>query len=277
MTRTKFSSVIVFLLGIVVIGGCNKSKLYNVAVPPAFGHFLTDGGTFYVRNTSPSTFKVPVGTTANSNSNRIISFTVSSPTGAASGVQYSLGANSVTIPGGKVVDSISINGIFAGFPGSRIDTLVLKIGTGDGLDTSSYKNTYRLVLQKYCNVVLSAFAGNYLRSNEVDESDPANPYGPFEIDVTSGTVTGSKGYLLMDNIGDWGGFSTRVDLDWTADDNFKTTIPDQFMFVHPTYGNARIRGVGNGTFSSCDNSLSIRYEVYVSAGSFGIFTSKLMR
>lgn len=277
MISAKFLIYTTFFIAIVVITGCDKSKIYDTITPPAQAHFLSPGGTYYVTNSTTSVFKIPVGTTTKSNTSRVISVSISSPTSAASGTQYTLASSTVTIPAGKVIDSLPVMGIFAGYAGTRIDTLVFKIGSGDGLDSSSYMNTYRLVLKKYCSVVLPDFAGVYNKAFDIDDSDPTNPTGPYEIDITSGTISGTTGYILMDNFWDVGSQAIRLNLDWTSADNFKTTIPDQFLFVDSRYGNARVRSAGNGTFSSCDKTFTVKYEVYVSAGSFGTFVTTIAR
>lgn len=260
-----------------LIIGMQSCKKEPTAIPPSVSEFIgTSPGSFFIMS-SGSQFKIPVGITTVSSADRTINYTVTSPTGAASGVQYTLPKTSVTIPAGKAVDSITINGLFAGFPGTRKDTLVFTLSSGGEVQPSSFANTYRVVMQKYCDVSLPAFAGTYTKSFDIEDAAPAAPYGPYDVDITSGLVSGSTGYLLIDNFGAYGTPSIRVNLDWTSPGNFKTTVPDQFLYVDSRYGNARIRSAGTGSFSSCDRTLTVKYEMYVSAGSFGTFTTTIAR
>jgi hypothetical protein len=257
--------------------GMQSCKKEPTAIPPSVSEFVgTSPGSFFVMS-SGSQFKIPVGISAVSSMDRTINYTVTSPTGAASGVQYTIPKTSVTIPAGKAIDSITINGIFAGFPGSRRDTLVFTLASGGDVQPSSFANTYRVVMQKYCDVSLPAFAGTYTKSFDIEDADQSNVYGPYGVDITSGVVSGTTGYILVDNFGDYGTPSIRINLDWTSPGNFTTSVPDQFLYVDSRYGNARIRSAGTGTFSACDRTFTIKYEMYVSAGSFGKFTTTIAR
>ena len=205
-----------------------------------------------------------------------IEVSVSSPTGAAAGVQYSLPASSVIIPAGQTLDSLSVQGIFAGFPGSRIDTLVFTISGGD-VEAAAYNNTYKLVLQKYCPVTLSSFAGTW---NNVDDNDGTGIYSVTVAPITAANQTSATtGYIMVTGLwGVPGSGPIRVDLDWTDPANFKTSIPTgQNLYIHPTYGQAKVRPTAFGTFSSCNGTLTLKYQVYVSAGSFAATNTTMAR
>ncbi len=261
----------------VLFAGCDKNEnIGNVIVPPSQAHFANNlAGAYYVQNDPASVFKVPVGTTTISSSARKVTFSITSPTGAGA-AQYSLpGGNTITIPAGKALDSITVKGNFAGFPGSRTDTLTFKI-TGGDVAPATYNDTYKLVMTKYCNVVLSSFTGNYTKCFDIQTGSPT--YGPYAINITSAVaLTATTGYVMMPNIWDAGGPAVRVNLDWTNPANFTTSIPAQFLYNDPTYGAATITGVGTGSFSSCDNTFSLSYRVTVSAGSFGNFITTIAR
>src|SRR5882757_8943973 len=125
-------SILAILLLVTILAGCDKTKPYDTAIPPAQAHFLNaTGGNYYVKNDPNSVFKIPVGTTVGSTSARTISISMTSPTNAVAGTQYTLPSTTVTIPAGKVVDSLSVKGIFAGYPSTRVDTMVFTISGGD--------------------------------------------------------------------------------------------------------------------------------------------------
>src|SRR4051794_28887975 len=90
-----------------VILACNKKKEYPVDTPPTMSNFLgTSLATYFIKDDPNSIFKVPVGITTNSASSRTVTLSVTTLTGATS-AQYSVPSTTVTIPAGKVVDSVA--------------------------------------------------------------------------------------------------------------------------------------------------------------------------
>jgi hypothetical protein len=270
---------------LLVLGSCVKQKFTTPELAEFASSSTSNTGAYFIPDDPNSTFKVPIGITTSSDKDRVINFTITSPTGAAAGQQYTIGATSITIPAGKVVDSIPIKGIFAGYPAGRKDTLVFTITGGDAPIFTTYK-TYTLVLQKYCNVVLNDLLGTY--TNVVDYDDQGNPYGPYSVTVT-GTSTGpTSAKLVIPNLAAaaFGPFDPTTDasaspgitvnLDWSNPANFVTIVPTQSFYKDATYGPAQMVS-GTGTFSSCDGTLTLSYTVTVAAGSFGTFTTTLQR
>lgn len=227
--------------------------------------FAKSSDSYFITNSPNSVYKIPVGITAIPNADRKLTFTVSSPSGAASGQQYNLGSTTITIPAGKTVDSISVKGLFGGYASGRKDTLIFKL-TGGDVNAMSGSNQFTLYMQKYCPVDLTQFAGVY---NIQDYYAGAPDGGPYTVTITPGTANGTTGYILISGIWGFDSPPVRVNLDWTNPANFTTSIPTAPWFVHPTYGQATIRPNGTGTFSSCDNKFTLSYETTVSAGSFG--------
>src|SRR5436309_2477688 len=142
--RQKFSWFLsiagIAILTISAFQSCKKQS--DVIVPPAAAHFLNKtSGSYYVQNDPNSVFNVTVGSTTVSKTDRTVNYTVSSPTGAAVGAQYSI-ANSgtVVIPAGQATANIPVKGVFAGFPGNRKDTLIFTI-TGGDLQAAPYNST----------------------------------------------------------------------------------------------------------------------------------------
>ena len=240
---------------------CQKDN--KITAPPAAAEFASSTllGKYFIKDDPSSVFKIPVGITNVSNTERTVSFSVTSPTGATQGQQYTLESNSIVIPAGVSVDSISLKGIFSGYASGRIDTLVFTITGGDAGVFKGYE-TYKVILQKYCDVDLNSFVGVY------ESSFDDGSYGPYSIEVVSATATGStSGYLMINNLWDVGGESPiRVDLEWSNPANFTTSIPKgQKLYIDDTYGQAFVKPNGTGTFSSCDNTFTLKYQVYVAA------------
>jgi hypothetical protein len=266
----------IFSLFLITISSCKKGE-YATNYPTSLAHFTNlNSQAYYVENTSISVFKVPVGLTDIADKDRTIDFTVTSPTGAASGTQYTLtNGSKIVIPAGKAIDSIPVKGIFAGYPGNRRDTLVFTLTGGDA-KPSDYNKVYKLVMTKYCQVLLPSFTGAYTKCYDLQTGQPT--YGPYATNITGVTsLTATTGYITVTNFWDVGGSPIRIDLDWSNPAAFKTTVPAQPLYIDPTYGQATIRPVGSGTFSSCDNTFTISYAVTVAAGSFGNFITNMGR
>ncbi|MES2883058.1 MAG: hypothetical protein V4676_12985 [Bacteroidota bacterium] len=271
---TRIILIVAFVLSLVFLG-CKKQE---TTTPPSLAEFTTSTNTasYFIPNDPNSVYKIPVGFTTASNNARTVNYTVSSPTGATAGTQYTiLSSGSVTIPAGKTVDSISVKGLFAGYPTGRRDTLIFKITGGDALP-SSWSNTFNLVLQKFCPVSLPVFTGTYI-AQDYDATTNLPDGGAYTLTITPGTTTGNTGTVSIAGL--WGIPNPfTVALNWTNAANFTTSIADQNWFVHTTYGQAKIKSAGgNGTFSSCDNTLLIRYDAYVSLGSFGTYYTTLRK
>lgn len=236
---------------------CSKNNMVvdKDVVPPSFAKFNTSTliGTYYIRSTN-TPYKLPIGVTTVSDKDRVISLSYASPTGAAAGTHYNAPAT-ITIPAGKTIDTLAVTGLYSGYPvSSRIDSLKITVGGGD-VPKNDYNNTYTILLRKYCDVVLATLAGNYTRC--IDNGN----YGPYPMTVTSPTTIGATtGSVVVTNLWDLGvPTSTTVNLDWTNPASFTATIPDQVY-----YGAADlwIKGTTAGTFSSCDQTFTLRYTLY---------------
>lgn len=250
MFKRKIIPFIVFLM-VVGLTACKRDLEFNT---PSFSEFVVSSktATYYIANTSNSVYKIPVGITKAADKDRTLQISYSSPTGATAGTQYDAPA-SIVIPAGKVVDTLLVKGIFAGYNSSRVDTLKITISGGDVPSNSLY-NEFNLVLRKYCDVNLDNLAGDY--TGTIDNGN----YGPYTVNVTAGTATGTKGFVNIANIWDPGvATSTKVNLDWTNPASFTATIPDQVY-----YGPADLWIVGTtaGSFSSCDQTFTLKYKLY---------------
>lgn len=170
------------LLSVVVIS-CKKDK---VVTPDQTVSLFGAGGTtstYLVPEDPNSVFKIGLGITKPANAERRITISITSPTGAVEGSQYTISSKTITIPAGKVVDSVSLKGIFAGYPTGRIDTLVLKI-TGGDIPALVGSDVYKVVLQKFCPLDMSVFSGDF----EVLQDDWVDY---FPGDVVPLTVSGN--------------------------------------------------------------------------------------
>lgn len=265
---------------ILIMTGCDKTELYEIKKADPVAHFVTSGSVldYYVRDSPLDSFIVQIGTSDVSDVDRTVTFNITSPSGAVSGTDYEVvgAGNTVTIKAGTAIASLKLHGNFDSYSGGTKDTLVLALAQ-QSIAVAKFSDTVRVILQPYCDVSLDAFIGDYTKSFDVQTGSPT--YGPYVITVTSsGTnANGTSGYLMMSNVWDWGGPDIRVNLDWSNPANFTTSIPAQFLYVDPTYGDATITGVGTGSFSSCENKFTLSYRVTVAAGSFGNFITPMAR
>jgi len=250
------------LIIILVLGSCVKQKFTTPELAEFASSSTGNSATYYVADDPNSVFKVPVGITTSAGKDRTIQFTVSSPSGATEGQQYTIGTNSVTIPAGQVVDSIPVKGIFAGLGSGRVDTLIITISGGDAAAFPSYSK-YTLILRQYCPVVsLTDFEGNY--DNTFDDAS----YGPYHTEIVAGTITGTKGTITIKNLWDFGFNDIPVTLDWTDKNNFILTFTAQATGIDAgNYDPSQagkplwIYPAGPGSFSSCEQTFTVRYQL----------------
>jgi hypothetical protein len=164
---------------------CKKDNTINT---PVLSEFATPTfvGTYSVADDPSSVYKIPVGITTVSDKPRTITFSVSSPTGAVEGQQYNLGTTTIVIPAGTAQDSISLKGIFAGYPSGRKDTLVFKI-TGGDVPALVGADVYKVVLKQFCPLDMSIFSGDF----EVIKDDWQDylPGDVVQLSVSGNTVS----------------------------------------------------------------------------------------
>jgi hypothetical protein len=266
-TLIKFIPVFFLLLGAV---SCEKEA--EIFTPPSFSQILksTASDSYFIQNSPSSVYKIPIGLSTVSDVDRVVTFTVTSPTGAVEGTHYALShSNSITIPAGKVIDTLQVMGLFSAYPTGRRDTLVVTL-TGGDVEVGGAISTFKLVLQKYCDVNISALNGTYANTRE-SYTDGSSPYGPYttvvkDLVMVAGSTTKAEGYV--ENIYNDGWNDIKIQLDWTDPVAFKATIP-----LQPTgknYGGSptsvRSHSGKANTFSSCDQSFTFTIQLTNAAG-----------
>jgi hypothetical protein len=132
-------------LVLLVISSCDKDEhMDKLLTPPDYVKFNTPGvsSTYTITNSASSVFKLPVGFSTVSTSDRTVKFLITTSS-ATKGVQYNA-PETITIPAGKVVDTLFINGLYAGYTASRRDTLKIQFAAPD---TAAFRNTYTLIMR----------------------------------------------------------------------------------------------------------------------------------
>lgn len=276
------------------MSSCDKTELYDVDVASPEAHFVGEKFQSYpVRGTGTiDAYSVQVGTTDVSSADRVVTYNITSPSGAVAGTQYTVTGNTVTIAAGKAVASIAVQGILAGFPAGRIDTLVFTLAQ-PSLKPSGFLDTVKLAIGDICSESnpfdINSFAGNYLNTNETFST---SVYGPYPTTISSITSTGATtATIVIENIWDNGWGPLSFELDWT-DPLAKTTkaiaqaaIPGSDAGdINPAYAGLTIAmrpfATGNlGTFSSCGGTVQVKMQLGVTGLGFfaPVYTVNLAR
>jgi hypothetical protein len=263
-------STLVLLIGILV-AACKKT---TVTIPPSEATFVNQtSGAFFV--TGPNVVdSIPVGVTSVAKTDRTISFTVSSPSGASSPAQYSLTGNTVTIPANKAIGYIVVKGNFAAYDNTgRVDTLVITFSNDKSaaVPASTFNNTFTLQIRGACSeadVNLADLAGTF--ANTFDDGQ----FGPYTTTVKVGTTTGTTGTITISNFYNAGFGDLVFTLDWTDPNNRTVTfVPqstgqDAGAVFGPTYaGNICWLYTTNpplvGTFSVCKQTILVNYRIAI--------------
>ncbi|MBI1343933.1 MAG: hypothetical protein GC171_13450 [Terrimonas sp.] len=260
---------------ILSLASCKKNNLVvdKDVTPPSFAKFNTSAtsGTYYIKSTN-NTYRLPIGFTTVSDKDRTINISYESSTGAAAGVQYNA-PSSFVMPAGKALDTLTISGLYSGYPSStRIDILKITLTDGD-VPANDYNKVFTLTMRKYCDVVLANLAGDYTLTYE------NGSYGPYTSTISNIVSTGATtATATLSNIYD-SGISATIGLDWTDPANFKVTMASQSTGF--TSGGlpllVRANATGVKTFSSCENTFSIALQLYTSAGIYDSWQMTMAR
>lgn len=250
---------------VLLLNGCGEADpiLYD---GPTFVSF-TDGvlGDYFVQSDN-TPYPITVGIPAPQGSAITVNLNVVSASGTA-GTHYDI-PSSVSIPAGAVTATFDVNGYFENMSG-RKDTLVIEL-TGSNL--AKFDTEYTLYLQQFCPFDINEFVGDWTAYEQSDYE--ADPYPPYT--VSFALVDGEPNTLVTSDI--WPFYPIEVVFDDSDPANFFWNIPDQFLVDDLSgYGEARATDLGPGAFSACDQTASIRYKIYVSAGNFEQSTLQLVK
>ncbi len=270
-------SLLALVAFVIVSAGCSKSKPYDVTIPASQVHF--DGAedqAYAVRSAAVGPYEIEVGTTDVISTDRTVTFNIISTTGAVAGTQYSVpGGNTVTIPAGKATGVIFIQGIFSGYPVGRVDTLIIAL-TEPSVKPAEFSDTIKLAIGDICvegvGFDIIDFEGAYANTNE----DFGGPYGPYTTTISSVTSTGpTSATIVVTNIFDDGWDPLTFDLEWSDPAGLTAIIvPEPAVggsdagSINPAYAGQTVAirahpTGGVGTFSSCNNTLTLRMQLGV--------------
>ena len=295
----RISLMALVVLGF-VLGGCDKTKPYEIAVAPPEAHFVGSKVQPYSAANDPTpVFNVVVGTTDVAKVDRTVTYKVTSPSGAVGGTQYTIasGNNSgtVTIKAGEAIANIPVQASFAAYASGRRDTLVFTLEQ-TSLKPSTFLDTVKVTIRGACfegDVNLTDLLGTYANTNE----DFGGAYGPYTTTISNvtqapGATTGS---ITVTNIWDNGWAPITFDLDWTDPANRIVSLLQQDNIadggtVNPAYAGQGTVTVTNpsavsfpgvrGTFSICNQTIVLKMRVCIlPLGCFGttLYTVNMAR
>jgi hypothetical protein len=282
---------------LVVMGGlftgCKKEN--TLVVAPAQVHFVGNRNQSYSITTNPATpYKITIGTTDVSSSDRTITVNVSSPTGAVEGTHYTLSGLSgktLVIPAGKATTEVTVQGVLAQYNSGRKDTLMFVLSS-PSVDPAKFSDTVKLLLRGPCfegDVDLDAFVGAY--NNTVETLGAGAPYGPYTTTISSVTkLTATTGTVTVTNIWDNGWSPITFTLDWTNPASRTAIVVAQTAIGGSNAGDLSATYAGQtvavrpfagqpGTFSACNGTLTLRMQLGVTGvGFFGsLYTVNMAR
>ena len=253
---SRFLSV-TLLAFVVFFTSCKKNN-FSVDVDPlqtpSRAQFVPSNGinrvNYFVLSTG-APYKIPVGMTDVSTVDRTINFTYSSRT-AVAGQQFN-GPASLTIKAGQAVDTLNFAGLFAGFPTGRRDTVKVKFS---GIGGVVLKDSFELIMTKYCDVVLPNLSGNYPNTREFTSAG-ALSWGPYLTKVKNLTATGpTSASFSIENMYDFGWNDINATMSWASPTAFTVTIPLQVTGGGESIRTSTAAGAVS-TFSSCDNTFTL--------------------
>lgn len=273
-----------------ILTGCDKTKPYDVATPPAEVHFLGPKNQTYAVLSDPApTFYVVVGTTTKENVNRTAQLNISSPSGLVLNTDYTVSRTELNFPAGKTLDTIAINANFASFPFGSKDTLILTLST-PSIQPAAFQDTIRLIVTgpsacSEANPTLSDLLGDYANTFEVYGS--GSPYGPYVTSISSATASGpTSAVIVVENIYDFGWGPINFTLNWTdpsnpttqvvasnaisgadAGDVFGANYAGQPLAVRPPAG--PLSSSEFGTYSYCDQTFVLNMQLGIPGVGWG--------
>ena len=266
-----------------ILGGCDKTKPYDIAVAPPEAHFVGNKTQPYSAADDPTPlYNVQVGTTDVAKVDRIVTYKVTSPSGAVGGTHYSIATGNtggtVTIKAGEAIANIPVQAVYSAYTSGRRDTLIFTIDE-PSMKPSTFLDTVKLTIRGACfegDVNLVELLGTYANTNE----DFGGPYGPYTTTISNvtqapGATTGS---VTVTNIWDNGWAPITFDLDWTNPANRVVSLLQQDNIadggtVNPAYAGLGTVTVTNpsavsfpgvrGTFSICNQTLVLKMRVCI--------------
>lgn len=268
-----------------IMAGCDKTKPYDISVPQAVVHFNGSATQIYPVIVDPApVYNVTVGSSDVSNSDRIVTYNVSSPSGAVEGTQYTIDhSGTVSIPAGKAEATIDIRARFNEYAGGRIDTLILSLTT-PSIEVAPFMDTVMVILKGPSGCVediveVNDMLGDYVNTTETFGTNPV--YGPYPTSISSAVLTSaSTATIVIENLFDDGWGPITFLLDWSDANNRTCVVVPQDAIagsdagtINSTYAGQTVAvrvppsalSATAGTYSYCDGTFTLKMQLGVTA------------
>jgi hypothetical protein len=263
----------------------------GISLPPSQATFLNQRSGSYFITAPDITDTIPVGVTTVADKDRVVSFTISSSSGAIPGTEYTLANSSVVIPAGQATGYIVVKGIFAFYNGTvRKDTLLFTLTDNGtvGIAPSDFNDSFTLVMRGPCvegeDFDPAEFDGIY---NNCVDSQSGYSSSVYPVSIISTPTGPTSATLLIQNLGAADFFpqpgdpafspGVTVNLDWSDPSHLTASLPSQ-PYESVAFS-ATIVGDPGGWFSSCHQTFLLNYDVLIPAFGFdsGVFTTSIAR
>ncbi len=265
-------------IAIAALASCKKNNLVigKDITAPAFVKIGTwpnaDSTGLYIVKSNNAPFKIPIGITNVSDKDRTINFNYTSAT-AVEGVNYTA-PKSLVIKAGQALDSLDVTGLFAGFNNDVTVSHKLNVTiSGGDVAVNPIKFNYVITMKMYWDADVNSFSGTYIIQ---DYKAGVLTGDPYEVVLIPASGNGPQTFVNIKGLGKRSEL-VRIVLDWTDRTKGTTTIPKAAFYNDVDYGAVTINPNGTGKFSATANTMTIGYERTVSAGSFGKYTSNLIK
>lgn len=251
----KFSIVVVL---IATLSSCDEEQvIFNASGANSLAAFATENGALPAMDATTTT-TVVVNVAHATSTDRTIVISVD-PSSTALPSEYEIVTNTLVIPAGAYNGNIIIKNKYEALVDGVTKNLVLKLESVE--DATISPLTHTLKIFKFCAFVRADFLGEWTCA-EVGEA-------PYPATFTAGTAANE---IIISNV--WGfnpSSQTRVFFNATDPSNFVLAFPPyQDNVLAQSIGNFGVGWVdrGSGTFSACEQTVNMRYQIRVGAGFF---------
>ena len=260
----KFSIVAVL---IATLSSCDEDQvIFNGSGPGSLAAFAVERGALpAVDATTTTTVVVNVANATSTDRTIVVSV---DPSSTALPSEYEIVTSTLVIPAGSYNGNIIVKNKYDALEDGVTKLLVLNLESVE--DATVAAGNYTLKIFKFCAFVRADFLGEWV-CTETGEA----PYG------STFTAGAEANEILVSNV--WGydpNSTTRVFFNDSDPANFVLDFPPYLQNVLSqsvgTYGVGWVDR-GSGSFSACEQTVSMKYTIRVGAGTFAPTTAQYTR
>lgn len=259
---------ILIILSFIGLVSCEQNADPDIYQSESLTYFTqSTSGTYFVQS-GDSEFRIRVGVTEASDTDRDITVRVVEEETDATPESYSINTTS-TIPAGEYITDIVINGVFDEVVDG--ESVVIEIVDVEGSNTASFDNKFEVTLVQFCEYIQANLVGEWtLTSGFWETSYPINIIaGDDEFTYIAQDLYGPTGFSNTQDI-----VLKVVKIDQTT---FKLEVEKQGAFnatFAVDYGLLSVEG--EGTLDTC-GVMDMNLQFTVAAGTFGEYNEVLTK